>query len=172
MSSRREISPRLRVAICAAAIGLGLLSPAITLAQAESQAIVPSPPPSPPSHLVRQLLELDARQALAEERAKVKSPIPTNPFGETPLNADPATTETQAPPKPPTARLLAIVGVGKRLVAHIQVGERQAAYLGGSTSRIAGPDLGLSTLEISPPCATFSIRDQDASTYCLDERAP
>ncbi len=172
MSSRRDFSPRLLVAICAAAIGLGLLSPAITHAQPESQTIVPSPPPAPPSHLVRQLLELDARQALAEERSKVKSPIPMSPLGEMPLSADPATTETPAPPKAPTARLLAIVGVGKRLVAHIQVGERQAAYLGGTASRIAGPDLGLSSLNISPPCATFSIRDQDASTYCLDERAP
>lgn len=172
MSSRRETPLRLHIASCAIGIGLGLLTPAMTHAQSQSRVDVPSAPPAPPSHLVRELLELDARQALAEERAKVKSPIPMTPFGEAPPNADSATSETQNAPKPPSARVIAIVGVGKHLVAHIQVGERQAAYMDGSSKRIAGADLGLSMLSISPPCATFSLQGQGASTYCLDERAP
>lgn len=166
-----DIAAPMRARLCIAALSLGMIATS-SQAQGNEQASLPAPPPAPPSHLVRQLLEHDARQALAHEMAKSKATNSTTPFGSDVIGTQATTQEPATAPKPPAARLLAIVGVGNRLVAHIQVGSRQAGYLAGEGKRVAGPDLGIGLVRISPPCATFDIRGQDVSTHCLDERAP
>lgn len=176
MSSRRDISPGGYIALRLLAATLVLVSPTTGFAQADNLTVAPEAPAAPPSHLVRELLEHDAQQALAQERTKNKTSlvgIPLGaPLGAAPINIDQAAAAPPSPPKHTLGRLVAIVGVGNRLVAHMQLGGKQATYLGGKALPITGSDLGLRLLEISPPCSTFQLQDQEFFTYCLDERAP
>lgn len=70
------------------------------------------------------------------------------------------------------ARLIAIVGVGGHLAAHLQLDNRQAVYVTGKAAPATGAGQGMRLLEISPPCATFLSQEEETFTYCLDERAP
>lgn len=178
MYLRREISQRTRHALRVASVGLALAVPATGLAQADKLSVAPEAPAAPPSHLVRELLEHDARQALAIERDKSKtafagSPPTAAPSTATALaDADQPTAISASPPKQRLARLVAIVGVGGRLAAHLQVDSRQAVYLTGKGTPVTGAGQGMRLLEISPPCATFLSQQEETFTYCLDERAP
>ncbi|MBB1597484.1 hypothetical protein [Achromobacter sp. UMC46] len=177
MYSRRENSLRTRLALRLAGLALAIGMPATGAAQAENPSVAPEAPPAPPSHLVRELLEHDAKQALALERSKSKTAFAGSPLGApppaatAPADAEQAAQASASPPKQLLVRLIAIVGVGGRLAAHLQVDNRQAVYLNGKAAPVTGAGQGMRLLEISPPCATFLSQAEETLTYCLDERA-
>lgn len=178
MYSRRETSLRNRPALCLAGLALAIALPAGVSAQSDNLSVAPEAPAAPPSHLVRELLEHDAKQALAIEREKSKTAFAGSPLavpsvtGITPADAEQAAAPSASPPKQRLARLIAIVGVGRHLAAHVQLENRQAVYLTGKAAPVKGAGQGLRLLEISPPCATFLSQEEETFTYCLDERAP
>lgn len=178
MYSRREDSLRNSVALCLAGITLTIGLSATGSAQADNLSVAPEAPAAPPSHLVRELLEHDAKQALALERTKSKTVSAGSPHAAAPAtatataNVQQATTYSAAPTEQRLARLIAIVGVGSRLAAHLQLDNRQAVYLAGKAAPVTGAGQGMRLLEISPPCATFLSQAEETFTYCLDERAP
>ncbi|MFY3550750.1 hypothetical protein YH64_016545 [Achromobacter sp. LC458] len=178
MYSRREDSMRARLAFCLAGLALAIGMPATGAAQADKLSVAPEAPAAPPSHLVRELLEHDANQALALERSKSKAAIAGSPLGApptmatAPADAEQAAATSTSPPKQPLARLVAIVGVGGRLAAHLQLDNRQAVYLNGKASPVTGHGQGMRLLEISAPCATFLSQTDETLTFCLNERTP
>ena len=135
MYSRRETSLRNRRALCLAGLALAVALPAGVLAQSDTLSVAPEAPAAPPSHLVRELLEHDAKQALAIERSKNKtalassSPAAPPAIGITPADPEQATAASASPSKQRLARLIAIVGVGGHLAAHLQLDNRQAVYV-------------------------------------------
>ncbi|KNE27073.1 MULTISPECIES: hypothetical protein [Achromobacter] len=178
MYSRRETSLRNRRALCLAGLALAVALPAGVLAQSDNLSVAPEAPAAPPSHLVRELLEHDAKQALAIERSKNKTALASSSLaappaiGITPADPEQATAASASPSKQRLARLIAIVGVGGHLAAHLQLDNRQAVYVTGKAAPATGAGQGMRLLEISPPCATFLSQEEETFTYCLDERAP
>lgn len=174
MFNRRD--PTKGVWAWAARLALTIASamPIVCGAQASTPDIAPKAPPAPVSELIRQLLEEDAKRALAQERSKAmtqaaQSTIITAPAGIAETSAPPAST-----PGPGRGRLLAISGVGARLLVKVQNDGHEASYMSGFASPVAGVDLGLRLKEISisPPCATFLDPAQEPIRYCITGVSP
>jgi hypothetical protein len=154
---------------------LTLAVPIVCWAQASTPDIAPKAPQAPVSELIRQLLEEDAKQALAQERRKAMTQAAQATTIAAPLSAAGLAASTAPPastPGPGRGRLLAIAGVGTRLLVKVQNDGRQAAYMSGSASPVSGADLGLRLKEISPPCATFLDQEQEPVRYCITGVSP
>lgn len=166
-ANRRHLATPVRLALA-----LALALPIVCWAQASSVDVAPKAPDAPVSGLIRQLLEEDAKHALDQERRKAK----TQALQSTTITAPAGLADTTAPPSstpaPRRGRLLAIAGVGARLIVNIQNDGHQAAYLSGFAAPVSGADLGLRLQEISPPCATFLDQAQESVRYCINERSP
>ncbi|KAG0767290.1 hypothetical protein G6F22_017676 [Rhizopus arrhizus] len=171
MYLRPEISLSTRLAVGLMGLALAICVPATGLAQADNLLVAPEAPTAPPSHLVRELLEHDAKQALALEHLKSKTSLAGSPVAAASAPADTGLGGSAAASQPQhiPARLVAILGVGNRLAAHVQLGGRQAIYLSGTAAPISGPSNDLRLLEIATPCATFLSRTEATLPYCLDE---
>nr|WP_313658788.1 hypothetical protein [Achromobacter ruhlandii] len=174
MFSRRDTAKRIRDRSTRLVLTIALTMPIVCGAQVSTPDIAPKPPPAPVSDLLRQLLEEDARQALARERSKAmtqaaQSTTITAPAGIAEPTVPPAST-----PGPGRGRLLAISGVGTRLLVRVQYDGRQASYMSGFATPVAGVDLGLHLKEISisPPCATFLDQTQEPIRYCITGVSP
>lgn len=180
--------PELRRMVWTWSTLLGLLLPPLALLPASAAAtgleIAPPPPPAPPAHLVRELLEEDAKRALINERLSNASKAAA--AGETdhlplPTARPPRANESGVPaaesPEPtaihqPVTRLKGIVGVGGRLSAIVSVDGKEAIYRSGQPLPAIGHDSGLRLVRIAAPCVEFSA-ERNATTRrisaCLNE---
>ena len=129
----------------------------------------------PVSQTVQELLEVDARRALDEEKRKAQSEngegghvaTSVRPPAAQSAKPDPDATPVVAPP-----RLLAITGVGRHLTVMVDQAGRRAHYRAGHAEPVAGVDLGLRLQAVSQPCASFVDQSQDVVTYCLNRGTP
>jgi len=124
----------------------------------------------PVSQTVQELLEVDARRALDEEKRKAQPGIggsaqiaASGPAAAQAANSNPEAAPVVAPP-----RLLAITGVGKQLTVMVDQAGRRAHYRTGQAEPVAGADLGLRLQAVSQPCASFVDQSHDVVTYCLN----
>ena len=73
MSNPAKVGYRLRLSFIGLAIGFSL--PSVVSAESATLHLAPDVPPAPPAHLVRELLEEDARRALINERLSHASSV-------------------------------------------------------------------------------------------------
>lgn len=149
-----------------------LAAPIVCWAQATNLDIAPQAPEAPLSGLIRQLLEEDAKRALDQERRQAMTQAVQSTSVTAPTAIAAPASLPSSTPGPGRGRLIAIAGVGSRLLVKVQNDGRQAAYLSGLASPVSGSDLGLRLQEISPPCATFLDQAQESVRYCINERSP
>lgn len=172
MFNRRDADRRHLATPVRLGLAFALAVPVVCWAQASSADVAPKAPDAPVSGLIRQLLEEDAKHALDQERRKAMTLATQSSSVTAPTAiAGPASLPSSTP-GPGRGRLLAIAGVGSRLLVKIQNDGSQAAYLSGVASPVSGPDLGLRLQDISPPCATFLDQAQESVRYCINERSP
>ncbi|MFY2007028.1 hypothetical protein ACOTCS_24700 [Achromobacter xylosoxidans] len=155
-------------------------APLSAAAQSATDHVVPAPPPAPPAHLVRELLEEDAQRALATERRS--GAIQGTAALPTAVNL-PATVNAPSPPAPapiptkskPNARLKGIVGVGGHLAAIVHIDGQDLLYRTGQPLPATGRDTSLRLVKIATPCAQFVDHRHDTETtisVCLNEDHP
>ncbi len=172
MFNRRDADRRHLARPVRLGLALALAVPIVCWAQASSLDVAPKAPDAPVSGLIRQLLEEDAKHALDQERRKARTQATQSTAITAPADIAGTTSPPSSAPAPGRGRLLAIAGVGARLLVKIQNDGRQAAYLSGFAAPVSGADLGLRLQEISPPCATFLDQAQESVRYCINERSP
>jgi len=128
----------------------------------------------PVSQTVQELLEVDARRALDEEKRKGQPGIGGSAqlSASGPPAAQAAKSNPDAPPVVAPPRLLAITGVGKQLTVMVDQAGRRAHYRTGQAEPVAGADLGLRLQAVSQPCASFVDQSHDVVTYCLNRGTP
>jgi len=125
---------------------------AIALApQALADPIAPLPP-APASLLVGEMLRLDAKRALENERAKVAPPIRT-------IQATTSTAPYPAKVDPPAVTLLSIYGVGNQLYADMRIHGQAVTYAAGQAHPIRGHQQAHYRLHaIRLPCVQLQTR--------------
>lgn len=157
-------------------------APLPSFAQSAMEQVVPLPPPAPPAHLVRELLEEDAQRALVTERRSgatqggaVLPPSLKLPAAVSEPAAD-SSAPAPSPPKPAVnARLKGIVGVGGRLSTIVTIDGQDMLYHAGQQLPATGRDIGLRLVKIATPCAQFIDERHDTGTtisVCLNEDRP
>lgn len=128
----------------------------------------------PVPRTVQELLEFDALRALEEEKRKTQAGNggggPAAVLSLTPPQTAQAASEAASIANVP--RLVAITGVGDRLIVMVDQAGRRAQYRSGRAEPAAGADLGLRLLGVSQPCASFVDQSQDVVTYCLNRGTP
>ena len=163
--------------------------PMTTSAESINLQVVPAPPPAPPAHLVRELLEEDAGRALANERlaqghaASTRASVSaTNQLQVTTAAPDSNPGDSSEPveppkPRPRAARLKGIVGVSGSISAIVDVDGRDVMYRAGQRLPAMGHDPGLRLVKIATPCAIFidnrhETEKQTQISVCLNEVHP
>jgi len=166
-------------------LAIGFSLPFAVSAESANLQGVPTPPPAPPTHLVRELLEEDAQRALINERLS-HAPKAHAASGITPVSLAPTvSTNTSAsafePGPAPTVpsvsavRLKGIVGVGTQLSALVNIEGQDVLYRAGQALPAMGPDKGLRLVKIASPCIKFTDIRHDTQTplsVCLNEVRP
>jgi hypothetical protein len=162
---------------------IGFSLPFAVSAESANLQGVPTPPPAPPTHLVRELLEEDAQRALLNERLNHAPKAPVAP-GITPVSLAPTvstyTSAFEPGPAPPvpsvsTVRLKGIVGVGGQLSAIVNIEGQDVLYRAGQALPAMGPDKGLRLVRIASPCIQFTDIRHDTQkplSVCLNEVRP
>jgi len=160
------------------AISLAALASLLTPAHAEhlqAPALLVDPPPAPTTQYVRDLLVIDAAAALKEEADKAgHDRYWTMPHSAYPVpsaaTARHDKDETHvASPQRSVMRLKAILGVGSRLSALVDVQGRELVYRSGRAAPVSGPDTGLRLIKITVPCAEFVLDSGHPDTLCIHE---
>lgn len=135
--------------------------------------VAPPPPPAPPSATVNQLLQEDARRALAQEqRRSIEMGFSADSLAPLagPHAADRGMPSSTAAPRPAAAssvRLLAIVGVGNQLRAHVDAHGQRLTYQSGRASPLVGDGAGMRLMRIAPPCVHLASADGAPVQACL-----
>jgi len=147
-----------------------LLLPSLAAA---SSGLVPDIPPAPPAQVVRELLELDARRALATELAKSLPALPSvapvrEPPGES--TAAPEAADAQGPAA--TVLLRGIYGLGPHLQVEMGIGNRRVVYRAGQPTPIAGDGLGFRLANVALPCVALTDPAGQPLQRCLEDRRP
>ncbi|MDQ2148117.1 hypothetical protein RBI22_05315 [Alcaligenaceae bacterium C4P045] len=164
----------------------GLLScfavPLPSFAQSAMEQVVPLPPPAPPAHLVRELLEEDAQRALVTERRSgaIQGSAVLKQSMKLPASVSESASDSSAPvaspPRPAVnARLKGIVGVGGKLSTIVTIDGQDMLYRAGQRLPATGRDIGLRLVKIATPCAQFVDERHDTGTtisVCLNEDRP
>ena len=185
MSNPANVGYRLWLSFMGLAIGFSL--PFAVSAESATLQIATAVPPAPPAHLVRELLEEDARRALVNERLShasnahaapgiaTVSPTPAVNAGSFEAgNSDSNVLAVPVKPAPPV-RLKGIVGVGMQLSAIVNIDGQDVIYRAGQALPALGPDRGLRLVKIATPCAKFTDTRHDTETHisaCLNEVHP
>jgi len=155
-------------------LALALLPPSV---HAHSTALLLPPPPSPAMQYVRDLLVLDAAAALNAEAVKVEMGSPrhlaahppgyflSTEFASSSLSDD---KQAQSTPQPQRdVRLKAIVGVGQRLSAMLEIDGQTMVYRTGRDKPISGIDNGVRLIKISAPCVELRRKNGQSDTHCI-----
>lgn len=162
-------------------LAIGFSLPFAVSAESANLQVVPTPPPAPPTHLVRELLEEDAQRALLNERLNHAPKAHVAPGTATVSLAPAASTSAFEPGSAPTissvsaVRLKGIVGVGGQLSAVVHIEGQDVVYRAGQALPALGPDKGLRLVRIASPCAQFTDIRHDPKTplsVCLNEVHP
>ncbi|MBJ7264160.1 MAG: hypothetical protein JHC61_10725 [Burkholderiaceae bacterium] len=185
MSNLTNVGYRLWLSFIDMVIGFSL--PFAVSAESTAPHIAPDVPPAPPAHLVRELLEEDARRALINERLShassapaalgIATASPTLTVNAGLFEAGNSDSDVAVAPvkSAPSVRLKSIVGVGTQLSAIVNIDGQDVVYRAGQTQPALGPDKGLRLVKIATPCARFSDTRQDTATplsVCLNEVHP
>lgn len=166
-------------------LAVGFLLPFTVSAESTTLKIAPDVPQAPPAHMVRELLEEDARRALVNERlshaSSANAASGNTTVGPTlaisTFEASNSTPNLPAVPVKPASvvRLKGIVGVGMQLSAIVSLDGQDVVYRAGQALPALGPDRGLRLVKIATPCATFTDTRHDPETpisACLNEVRP
>lgn len=160
---------------------VGWTLPLAVSAESSNLAVAPAPPPAPPAHLVRELLEQDARRALLNEQMAdiSKSGSARSPSSTTlpeMARANGPDEPIEAPAKPTeqatATRLKAIVGVDGKLSAIVEVDGRAVVYRAGQALPAGGHDGGLRLVRIAAPCVELADPRHEPEarlSACLNE---
>jgi len=152
-------------------------------ADADPPALLVAPPPSPAMQYVRDLLVLDAAAALKAEADKAgldnprrlsqpAYPLSSATNGQSFQVEGKAGEVDAAPPRYAAIRLTAILGVGSRLSALLDVNGQEVVYRSGRAAPVAGPDTGLRLVKIATPCVEILLDDGQSDTRCIHEVHP
>src|SRR5690606_28120579 len=150
-------------------IFLGLLVgwtlPLAVSAESSNLAVAPAPPPAPPAHLVRELLEQDARRALLTEQmadrsksGSARSPLSTALPEMVRANVPDEPIDAPAKPAIPATvtRSKATVGVAASLSAIVEVDGRKVVYRAGQALPAGGDDDGPRRARIDAPTVALA----------------
>jgi len=150
----------------------------------DTPALLVSPPPSPATQYVRDLLVLDAAAALNAEADKAQTYSPPSPLvpghgyrtsgltGTPSLSGDDNDEADSLALPRDVMRLKAIWGVGTRLSALLDINGQTWVYRAGRAAALAGPHAGIRLIKIATPCAEFLLANGQSDTHCMSEGAP
>lgn len=129
-----------------------------------SLATLPELPPAPAGQAVSELLMIDARDAIAAERAKQQTsaqpaqPVPST-GSPTSVTGLPTTMASATPPVQSGPVLTAIYGVGNRLRAEVLIDGQHTLFANGRPSPLTGASTSWRLKRISPPCVDLESDD-------------
>lgn len=160
---------------------VGWTLPFAVSAESSNLEVAPAPPPAPPAHLVRELLEQDARRALLNEQMGNTSKS-SSARSETSISLpkEARANDLDEPLEKPTAetaratvtRLKAIVGVDGKLSAIVEIDGREAVYRAGQALPTGGHSGGLRLVRIATPCVELADPRHEPEarlSACLNE---
>ena len=134
-----------------------------TIAHA-SLATLPELPPAPAGQAVTELLMIDARDAIAAERAKQQTsaqpaqPVPST-GSPTSVTGLPTTMASATPPVQSGPVLTAIYGVGNRLHAEVLIDGQQTLFANGRPTPVSSVASPWRLKRIAPPCVDLESSD-------------
>jgi len=141
---------------------------------AVASGTIPTPPPAPPAALVRELLELDAQRALADEQAKTRRPAAFVPSGASSASAPRDETVATAAGAPMDAAVLlrGIYGIEPFLQAELTIAGSRVMFRAGHAQPIAGESGGFRLVRIAAPCVDLADAAGKALRRCAWSARP